>query len=259
MSWWGVIAGGAFGYMLGGPLGALLGAALGGQFSRATGRATGEAGGAPLGGGARERVQLAFFTATFAVMGHVAKADGRVSAEEIEMAQRVMRDLHLDARQRALARGLFNAGKAPDFVLDDALAQLRGECGRRANLLRMFFEIQAFAAFADGRLDPAERDILQRIADALGMPDADVEQILGAAAHAVAPAGRSLADDYATMGVAPDAGDDALKRAYRRLMSRCHPDKLAAQGLPEEMRKVATRRTQEIKAAYDRIRQARRG
>ena len=93
MTWWGKLFGGAFGFMLGGPLGALIGAALGHSFDKGlSSLPTDEAGFAP---GDRERVQTAFFTATFSVMGHVAKVDGRVSENEIALAQSVMAEMSL--------------------------------------------------------------------------------------------------------------------------------------------------------------------
>jgi len=57
--------------------------------------------------------------------------------------------------------------------------------------------------------------------------------------------------------VDPKASDAEVKKAYRRLMSQNHPDKLVARGLPEEMMKVATEKTQEIKAAYEQVKAAR--
>ena len=74
-----------------------------------------------------------------------------------------------------------------------------------------------------------------------------------------APSGAmpTLEDDYALLELNASATDADLKRAYRRLMSRHHPDKLIARGLPEEMVKVATEQTQAIKAAYERIKAAR--
>ena len=78
MAWWGKLIGGTFGFMLGGPLGAMLGAALGHQVDYALG---GRAG-VRYHLGDQERVQTAFFTATFSVMGHVAKADGRVAVKK---------------------------------------------------------------------------------------------------------------------------------------------------------------------------------
>ena len=68
----------------------------------------------------------------------------------------------------------------------------------------------------------------------------------------------SAGEACAVLGVSPDASDDDVKRAYRRLMNRHHPDKLVAKGLPEEMMRAATEKDpREIKAAYDRVKEAR--
>ena len=100
MGWWGKIAGGAFGFMLGGPLGALLGAVLGHNLDRGLKGLEDDEQFAP---GDRERIQTAFFTATFSIMGHLAKADGRVSKDEIALAQSVMAQMELDAQMRRAA------------------------------------------------------------------------------------------------------------------------------------------------------------
>ena len=165
MAWWGKIIGGAFGFMLGGPLGALLGAALGHNFDKGL-KLTDEMGGYSYGD--QERVQAAFFTTTFSVMGHVAKADGKVSSVEIANAEAIMSRMQLDKTQREAAIQLFNEGKQDSFPLHDVLAQFRRECHRRTNLLQMFLEIQISTAFADQKLHPAERKVLYTIADALG-------------------------------------------------------------------------------------------
>ena len=255
MSWWGMLLGGTFGFLVGGPIGAVLGAAVGRSFGRAVGSV--EAGSEPPGASGRERAQLAFFAATFGVMGQVAKADGHVSPDEIRLANRVMDELGLDLEQRRAARAIFNEGKSSRFPLDDVLDQLRAECGRSTNVLRMFLEIQAQAAWADGGIDPEERRLLLRIAARLGFPEAaylEIERMIGAGAQTGGrSAGPTLEDAYETLGVSPDAPDAEVKRAYRRLMSRHHPDKLASKGLPEEMMRAATERTQQIKAAWDRV------
>lgn len=260
MSWWGMLLGGTFGFLVGGPIGAVLGAALGRSFGRAVGSVEAGSPGAVSG---RERAQLAFFTATFGVMGQVAKADGHVSPDEIRLANQVMDELGLDAEQRGAARAIFNEGKSARFPLDDVLDQLRAECGRATNVLRMFLEIQVQAAWADGGIDPEERRLLLRVAARLGFPEAaylEIERMIGASAQAVErSAGPTLEDAYETLGVSPDAPDAEVKRAYRRLMSRHHPDKLASRGLPEEMMRAATERTQQIKAAWDRVQAARAG
>lgn len=269
MSWWGKLVGGAFGFMLGGPIGALLGAVLGHNFDRGMKSLPDDAG---VAAGDRERVQMAFFTASFAVMGRVAKADGRVSPEEIRMAEAVMGEMSLGADMRRAAIDLFNQGKSADFDLDGVLEQFRRECHGRTTLIRMFVEIQLQAAYADGRLDPSEDALLKHVCAALGVSELDyrrlermvrAQQGLGAGSRRSGGGemGRrvpSLDDDFAVLGVERDATDAEIKRAYRRLMSQHHPDKLVSKGLPEEMMKVAAQKTNEIRQAYERIRASRK-
>ena len=184
MSWWSTLLGGAFGYMIGGPIGALIGASLGSSLGGSTRRFGPGPSQADWRGRANphQRAQVAFFAATFGVMGHVAKADGTVSAEEIRLANRVMGELGLGSQQRQTARALFDEGKSPRFPLDDVLDQLRSECLRGSNIRRMFLEIQFQAAWADGGIHPNERRILRHIATRLGLSEADfiqVERMMG--------------------------------------------------------------------------------
>ncbi len=252
--------GGAFGFMLGGAVGATLGAVLGHQFDKGMKNVAHR-----IHFGDAERRQTVFFTAVFSVLGHVSKADGRVSPKEIAMAEEVMRQMQLSADQRKAAIGLFQQGKQADFPLDDVLQQLRQECGRRTTLLQMFLEMQIQAALADGELDRREKHALLHIAERLGFSRRRFEQILrfieGASAYERTSRNRrtpTVADAYKTLGVTPADDDAEIKKAYRRLMNQHHPDKLVARGLPEEMIKVATEKTQEIRKAYEQIRDARR-
>lgn len=271
MSWWGKVIGGAFGFMLGGPLGAVFGAAVGHQFDRGLER--GALGGG-LGGADRERVQAAFFTALFSVMGHLAKADGRVSEDEIAMARSMMAQMALDENQKRVAIDLFNQGKQPDFDLDGVVRQFRRESQRRTTLQQMFLEILIHAAFADGAMHPEEQRLLRHIASLLGFAAQHYQQLEAMvqaqrAFHAggyrpgggyqgeAAPRRDQLMEAYDILGVSETASDAEIKKAYRRLMNQHHPDKLVAKGLPEEMIKIATEKTQEIKAAYELIKKAR--
>lgn len=257
MGWWGKIAGGAFGFMLGGPLGALIGAAIGHNFD--SGMKLQE----KLAPGEQERVQTAFFTATFSVMGHIAKADGRVSESEISNATRVMNSMDLDDDMRRAAINLFQQGKAKGFALQEVVEHFRRECHRRQHLVRLFIEIQLQAAYADGVLHPNERIVILEICDILGISPDEFDVLAGAAGaeqHYGGYAGRrnmTLDDAYALLEISAQSSDHEVKKAYRRMMSRHHPDKLVAKGLPEEMMKLATEKTQEIQSAYELIKQSR--
>ncbi len=252
--------------MLGGPLGALLGAVLGHNLDKGLSGFEREE---ELPADERERIQTAFFTTTFSVMGHLAKADGRVSPDEIALARAVMGRMELDAEMRETAIRLFNQGKQADFPLDEGLAQFRKECRRRTTLLQMFLEIQLQAAYADGRMDPAEEKLLLHICQQIGIPEflfRQLERMIRAersfrgqagAGQAPGPTRPSLKDAYAILNITEQATDAEVKKAYRRLMSQHHPDKLVAKGLPEEMMKIATEKTHEIRQAYEQIREAR--
>jgi DnaJ like chaperone protein len=264
MAWWGKALGGAFGFLMGGPLGALIGIAFGHNFDKGLGSIMSDA---DLGPGNQERVQAAFFTATFSVMGHIAKADGKVTRDEIRMAEAVMTNMGLSAEVRESAKKLFNEGKSADFPLDDVLDQFKKEIHRRGTLLQMFLEIQIQAAYADGSLHAEEDRILRHICDRLGIPLQLLQRLedmvkagFGQGAYqsrSAPPPQVTLADAYTILGVEKSVSDADVKRAYRRLMSQHHPDKLVAKGLPEEMIKDATEKTQQIKEAYEMIKESR--
>jgi len=255
MGWWGKVLGGAFGFALGGPLGAAFGAAMGHRFDKGLAQNH-------YPGGHRasnqERTQTAFFIATFSVMGHIAKADGRVTKDEIALAQAVMREMALDTIQSKVARELFNQGKQPGFELDSIIDQFRHECSRRRVLIQMFIEIQLHAAYADGDLHPREREILEDLASRLGFSKQHLHQlemlVQAQRARQHSTTGTNsipLEKAYGILGIDPTTSDADVKKAYRRMMSQHHPDKLVAKGLPEEMMKIATAQAQEIRAAYD--------
>lgn len=259
---WGKIIGFALGWLLTHNLGGAIIGAIIGHFLLDQG---GGAGFADAG-----QVSRIFFETTFTVMGHVAKADGHVSENEIRMARAVMGHMRLSPERVEAAIALFNAGKQVDFDLDAAMQAFLHVGRQRRDLRRMFIEIQLQGALADGRITDAERRVLERVAALLGVSALELRQLeaLIIAAQrrygwstggrtASAPPRDGLDDAYAMLGVTSGASDAEVKKAYRRLMNRHHPDKLAAKGLPDDMREVAAEKTREILAAYEQVRAAR--
>lgn len=262
MKWTGKIVGFVLGLLLGNPGAVLLGLLLGhlydvGAFARWFGLPGGE--------NQHARTQEIFFNNTFRIMGHLAKCDGRVSENEIRIAEQIMQEMSLNPTLRLEAMRLFNEGKQPSFQLDEALQQLRAACFGHPSLLRVFLEIQLKLAFADGqRVAPATQETLNYISRHLGLIHFNffqfAEQFRAGQSYRehryqtqTADPRAYLAEAYQVLGVSVNASDDEVKKAYRRLMSQNHPDKLIAKGLPPEMIKLATQKTQQIKQAYEQI------
>lgn len=208
-------------------------------------------------------VRSRFLGSTWAVMGAMSKADGRVTAEEIRVAEAFFDRMGLGGADRQAAKDAFNRGKAAGFDLDAEVAAVAKACRAVPPLLHMFLAVQLAALSADGLVHADEQRLLVRIARGLGLSDAEVQRLEsmlrlhGATGEAGASAASKLDDAYRVLGVSPDSGDAEVKKAYRRLMSENHPDKLAARGLPESMRAMAEARSRDITTAYDLVKQSR--
>jgi DnaJ like chaperone protein len=252
MAYWnGKLTGGVLGAVLGGPVGAALGALAGHRYDEH------EAANDPAN---VARVQQLFFPSTFRLMGHIAKADGRVSEQEIAAAMALMRALQLGPRETAAAMEYYSAGKQADFSFSAALGGLRSAMVGQPRLVQFFVELQLQVTIAGDALAGLSRQRLCAAAAFLGMPVRYYKQ-LEARMRSRATAGPTLAmadaQAYAVLEVESAISDEQLTRAYRRLMSRHHPDKLMANGLPESMLERAKERTQQIQAAYEQIKRAR--
>ncbi len=259
---WGKILGFLFGFMLSKNIfGALLGAWLGHRFDKGVGLDFNNLAGSK----SDTDRQAAFFYSTFSVMGYIAKANGRVTQHEIAFATAYMDKLGLKGELRQQAQEAFRDGKTTGFPLTERLAKLKSAVGNRHDLLLLFLEIQIQVAFADGKLDNAERDALHQIAKGLGYSAKELDNLLemiiaGANFHQQGKHGanqgyvnseQQLNDAYKVLGVTEKNSASEVKKAYRKLMSQHHPDKLVAKGLPPEMMEIAKQKAQDIQAAYE--------
>lgn len=211
-----------------------------------------------------------FFVTTLSLMGHMAKADGHVSEEEIAQAEALMAKMGVsDRREEAIQH--FKSGISADFDMNDALSRFSQAARFRADLKRNLLTFLVEMAMADGELHSGEESLLRRVAAALNIEARSFEKMLEMlkAQHrfsgsyysngdAPASAADQLTEAYVAIGVDRSASDKEVKRAYRKLMSQYHPDKMIAKGVPEDMLAMTTEKTQEIQAAYDVIEKSRK-
>jgi DnaJ like chaperone protein len=255
MRWTGKVVGALVG-LLAGPMGAVVGAVIGHGYDLS--QEPQGARDAPDGDPAL--IQGVLFDTAFAVMGFLAKADGRVSEAEIGAARAIMRQMHLDAPHVERAIAAYSRGKQPDYPVEAELARLRALCGPRHDLLRMFLEIELRAALAGNDLKGPVRGLLLGVAQRLGIGGLEVAQLeaalrlqQGRGWTARADPQARLRGAYEVLGLAPSASDEDVKKAYRRQMNENHPDKLVARGLPESMQDMAKEKTQRIREAYEAV------
>jgi DnaJ like chaperone protein len=255
----GKVIAGLLGLLVAGIPGLIFGLVLGHLFDRGLATAMGR------GGAGLDELRQKFFRTTFLLMGHVAKADGRVSKAEIEHTEQLFRQLGLNDEQRHEAILLFKQGAEEGFSAAAAARDFLQAGGAHPMLKQTLLMFLITLALADEQLHQGERAALLAIGESLGFARASVEDLLRMAAAQEQfheQAGRpshtpTLENAYAALGVSREASDAEIKRAYRKLMSQHHPDKLTARGVPEDMLKLATEKSQEIQAAYELIRKAR--
>jgi DnaJ like chaperone protein len=254
-NWWGKIFGAFVGLLRGGISGAILGAFIGHMFDRLV---SGVAGGF----GTREL----FFRALFPTLGHLAKADGRVTPAEITAVEALMRRMQLTSGERERAIDYFEKGKQQGFRLDQSLREFAQHTRMRHDLRQMFVEILLDGASADGTIKQAEQAVLVQVCHILHIPAELFAAMLnarrmggGAGYRQQQPQNRRppIQQAYDTLGISEKVSDAEVKKAYRKLVKQYHPDKLISRGLPEQMMEKAKARVREINGAYDQIKQFR--
>ena len=200
-----------------------------------------------------------FVRALFQAMGHLAKVDGRVSEDEIRAARSVMHRIGLGPAQVRNAISDFDTGKQAGYPLTQKMRELRRVGARRADLRILFIRLLLEVTLAKDRLNSKERGLIWTICQELDIGRVELAQ-LEAMIRAQKGFRRSPAGDadatrvstaYATLGINAAATNDEVKKAYRRLMNKNHPDKIASSNPNEAVVAEAHKRTREIRSAYE--------
>lgn len=278
--WWGKLLGAALGFLMAGPIGALLGLFAGNLFDRGLHGHLAKAHNFYR-TEKRPAVKKAFLRAVFSSMGHMAKADGRVSQEEIQMAQTIMRELRLTQSEQTAAKRFFQQGKQTTHRVAEPLNLLKSIVQDNTNLLHSFIQLQYRMAQVDG-LTPEKVTTLNVLLNELGLAPLHQQahardayttqfnqhrswgQYYSRDEHTkktneeyyTSPkfyTSDTLNAAYEKLGLSPNATQQEVKRAYRRLISKHHPDKYIAEGKSEQQIKAANEKTQAIRKAYEQI------
>ena len=237
MSFWKAGIGGMIGFTIGGPIGGILGALIGSKLSDKKQSQPSN----------NQKNQAAFFTALFACFAKIAKADGRVSREEVDKVDYFIKSkFKFPPEQRGFAIEIFNHAKDDQNSFEDYALQLSSLLSSDPSSLMMFYELLFELSMADGYLDPSEEKLLLKAIEIFNL-DPDLMSINKK------KFGSDVADAYAILGVDQSMSFEDIKTAYKRKRKEYHPDTLISKGLPEELLEKAKEKFIEIQSAFEEI------
>ena len=243
MSFWNSAIGAMLGFTIGGPIGALVGGVIGSRFGKKKGN---------LSFSSNQKNQVAFFAALFACLAKLAKADGRVSKEEIQAVDRFIKErFKFDSDQRKFAIEIFNHAKDDTNSYEDYAYQLSDLLKANKNALLVFYELLFELAMADGVLHEKEEDLLRSTTHIFEIDPLIFENLKAQFVD-------SKVNPYVVLGVSESMDFEEIKKAYRRKRKEFHPDTLISKGLPEELIERAKEKFIEIQEAYEAIERKRK-
>lgn len=254
--YWGKIIGTLAGAITLKPWFALLGLVLGHQFDRgfAAKYRDFESRGQRIG-----RLPEEYIRPLFQAMGHLAKSDGRVSEAEIRATRSVMHRIGLGPARVRNAMNWFEDGKRADYPLLQTMRHTRRIAARNPELRLLFVRLLLEVVLAKERLHQQERALIWKVCTEFEIGRVELAQleamIRAQKGFRHSPAGDADAERvrnaYRALGVDETATNSEIKKAYRRLMSRNHPDKIAGSNPGQEVVAEAERRTREVRSAYE--------
>ncbi len=252
MAKYGKWIGGGLGWVLGGPIGGIMGFLFGSMFDSMQ---SGEyAWHTPIddqqqrtyGGPSSSQTQRGDFTVSLLVLAAaVMKADGRVVKSELEYVRNFLRSQfsgEMTAQSILMLREILKR----EYDLGDVSRQVgqHMDYSSRLQLLHFLFGI----SMADGRTHPSELDVISRISGYMNIRNRDFDSIKAMFV-------KDNFHNYKILEVTPDANDEEIKKAYRKMAVKYHPDKVSHLG--PEIQEAAKKKFQELNAAYDAIKKER--
>jgi|GEM_PF-3308881 len=201
------------------------------------------------------RTARVFNQALFTVFGRLARLDGQVTTDAISHSTKVMGLLGLDPAVRQLAVEHFNQGKEPTAPVNAIIETLMRFIGRRSDLTRLYLKTLGDAASLDGGIGLQQRILLRNVSEICGFSKPEFEKICLHRMPYGDYTGKALptqiSNAYNVLQLSPGACEREIKRAYLRLVSRHHPDKLNSNNRSQEATRAAHERFTTIQEAYE--------
>ncbi len=238
MAVWGKIIGGVIG-SIGGPIGIGLGAAVGHQFDKAAEQV-----------GKKQQVAVAYMFILVASMAKMAKADGRITKEEIERIDQFFTQLGFEGDAKKAAQDIFRQEKDSDSDIGAYFEQFSKLTEADLDQAQVLYRILLEIAKADGQLHEAEIQILRLAESKLRLPVGYTDREVGSQ-HS------SLKHAAEVLGVSEAASEAEIKKSFREKCKKMHPDALRSQGLPDELVQYAGAQIQSFTEAKDTLLKAR--
>ena len=248
MGWFGKLAFGYMGLLMGGPLGAVAGAALGHHlFDKKAEYVRGERPTLMQ----SEQNQAAYFVSMFSILGKMAKIDGVVTKDEVAVVEDFIGNLNTGVTEKQFARQVFNEAMDSRYSIDDFAMQFYQISGAQPTVLVSFLDLLFRIAAADRQFHPAEESALNRIKNIFRINEQQFNSIRAVYLKDVD------SEYYRVLNCTPECSDEEIKASYKKLVKEFHPDMIVSKGLPEEFTEFATQRFREIQEAYEKVKQER--
>src|SRR5882672_4051248 len=192
--------------------------------------------------------QMAFTIGVIALGAKMAGADGEVSDAEVEAFRDFFR---VPPGEEKNVERFFNLAKRDVAGFESYARQLAALFPDAPEVLENVLEGLFDIARADGPIDAREADYLARVARIFGLSSERFERAKAAALGVIE------CEPCIILGIDPLATDEQVRDAWLRQVRAHHPDRMIAQGLPEEAIAMANRKVALINDAYDRLRRER--
>lgn len=197
-----------------------------------------------------------FLNSLFSILAKMAKADGVIAKEEIDAVTQFINTIRLSSKDKETAINAFRKASSSEQSIYEYASQYRAVAN--AEMRQVVYAVLWDVAYSDGILHEKEDEILRKIPEYLGLNHGIYHDYKNSVNNQSDWNKTDTDKHYEILGCSPDNSDKEIKKAYKKAISKYHPDKIQSQGLPKEFMDYANEQSKKINKAYDAIKQSRK-